>query len=109
MAITHTVLFQFKDTSPEDLKAMCERFASLKEGCRHPSTGREYIQSVKGGRDNSPEGLQEGLTHAFVLEFASVEHRDWYVKLDPVHAAFMKSIEGVVERAVVVDFVEGVY
>jgi len=36
----------------------CIRFHSLKEQCKLPTTGATYIMSMKGGRDNSPEGLQ---------------------------------------------------
>ncbi|KAK0707250.1 hypothetical protein B0H67DRAFT_587108, partial [Lasiosphaeris hirsuta] len=42
--VTHTVLFQFKEgTTPDEIKDVCARFASLKKTCRHPGTGREYI------------------------------------------------------------------
>jgi hypothetical protein len=80
MSVTHTVLFQFKATaSPDDVKAVgprvpqsppsyqrrsltsyqaCSRFLSLKDGCLHPTHKEAYIKSLKGGKDNSPEGLQ---------------------------------------------------
>ena len=84
MAIVHVVLFRFKaDAKPEDVKAVrisnyatsnglmghpiysdrailqaCERFLALKGGCVHPTSNSPYILSLKGGKDNSPEGLQ---------------------------------------------------
>ena len=54
-------------------------------------------------------GLQNGITHGFVVEFGSVEDRDYYVKEDPTHQAFVKSIEDLVEKAIVVDFNDKVF
>ncbi|KAF7553319.1 hypothetical protein G7Z17_g3718 [Cylindrodendrum hubeiense] len=110
MSITHTVLFQFKaDTKREDVKAACAQFLSLKTDCLHPSTNSAYITSLKGGQDNSPEGLQNGITHGFVVEFSTAEDRDYYVKTDPAHQAFIKTIGALVDKAIVVDFADGVY
>lgn len=79
MGVTHTVLFQFnaaaepgkvaavsvlERTPPvlqklitQDVQA-CARFLSLRDSCVHPTTKAAYITSLKGGKDNSPEGLQ---------------------------------------------------
>ncbi|KAL9942345.1 hypothetical protein D7B24_000285 [Verticillium nonalfalfae] len=108
--ITHLVLFQFKeDASSSAIRDATARMLQLKDNCVHPTSGTPYIVSAKGGKDNSPEGLQGGITHAFVVEFSSASDRDYYVKEDPVHKAFVKSIEGLVTKAVVVDFADGVY
>ncbi|KAF4450969.1 stress responsive a b barrel domain containing [Fusarium albosuccineum] len=110
MTVTHTVLFQLKaDAKPEDVKAACDRFLALKDNCIHPSSNTPYITSLKGGRDNSPEGLQNGITHGFVVEFSSADDRDYYVKTDPAHKAFSKSIRDLVEKVIVVDFTNRVY
>jgi hypothetical protein len=53
--------------------------------------------------------LQNGITHGFVVEFSSVEDRDYYTKTDPSHQAFVKGIWHLVEKAIVVDFINGVY
>ncbi len=84
MSVTHVVLFRFKPhATPEDVKAVrmnspprhisrtpltslssrymsqtCDSFRALKTSCIHPTTKTPYILSLKGGRDNSPEGLQ---------------------------------------------------
>ncbi|KAL3459054.1 hypothetical protein BJX64DRAFT_291597 [Aspergillus heterothallicus] len=131
MSITHIVLFQFKqDATIEAVKNACKQMLSLKDRCIHPSTGKPYIQAAIGGRDNSPEGaqvsyttipdgqneglrganpaVQGGITHAFVVEFASATDRDYYVASDPVHQGFVKSLDGLVERAQVVDFTPSV-
>lgn len=52
---------------------------------------------------------QNGYTHAFVVEFASVEDRDYYVHKEPLHHAFGRSLEEIVEKGAVVDFTNGVY
>ncbi|KAK3315876.1 hypothetical protein B0H66DRAFT_559925 [Apodospora peruviana] len=110
MTLTHTVLFQFKaDANRDDVKAACTRFLALQQNCLHPTTQTPYIISLKGGKDNSPEGLQNGITHGFVVGFATAEDRDYYVAKDPAHLAFVKSIDGLVEKATVVDFTNGVF
>ncbi|EFX03226.1 stress responsive a b barrel domain containing protein [Grosmannia clavigera kw1407] len=105
MTITHIVLLQFKeDVKADDVKTVCQQFSSLKDNCIHPTTQTPYILSVKGGKDHSSEGLQSGITHGFVVEFASTADRDYYIKTDPVHLAFAKSIGAFVTKVIVVDF-----
>ncbi|GLA93447.1 hypothetical protein AtubIFM61612_010644 [Aspergillus tubingensis] len=92
MSITHIVMFQFKaEVSPEVIK------------------DKPYIQAASGGQDNSPEGIQNGITHAFVVHFASADDRDYYVSKDPAHLAFVKSLDGIIEKAQAVDFIDRVY
>ncbi|KAK4120822.1 dabb-domain-containing protein [Parathielavia appendiculata] len=110
MAIFHIVLFQFKaDANAEEVKVVCARFLALKDSCIHPTSKAPYIKSLKAGKDNSPEGLQNGMTHGFVVEFLSAEDRDYYVKEDPAHQAFVKSTGDVLEKPIVLDFEDGVY
>ena len=42
-----------------------------------------------------------------LLSFASFENRDYHVTEDPAHLAFVKSIDGLVDKAIVVDFNDG--
>ncbi|KAJ4243817.1 hypothetical protein NW762_014694 [Fusarium torreyae] len=108
MSITHIVMFQFASTASKDsINDACKRMLSLKDKCIHPSTGKPYIQAASGGKDNSPEGQQGGISHIFVVEFANASDRDYYVADDPVHKDFVKTLGGVVERAQVVDFTDG--
>ncbi|KAF5020121.1 hypothetical protein F66182_7853 [Fusarium sp. NRRL 66182] len=110
MSITHTVLFQIKaDADPSDVKQICQRFHTLKDQCIHPTTNAPYIVSLQGGKDNSPEGLQNGITHGFVITFNSAEDRDYYVNTDPAHQEFVGHIRGIVDKVIVVDFSDGVY
>ncbi|KAF5685797.1 hypothetical protein FCIRC_3286 [Fusarium circinatum] len=90
MSITHTVLFQFKDNvDQKDITRTCDDFLQLKDLCIHPTSKKPYITSLQGGKDNSPEGMQNGITHGFVATFESAEDRDYYVKTDPAHQAFI--------------------
>ncbi|RAK95613.1 uncharacterized protein BO80DRAFT_321448, partial [Aspergillus ibericus CBS 121593] len=58
---------------------------------------------ASGEKDNSSEGIQNGITHAFVVQFPTAEDRDYYVKQDPAHQAFVKSLDGIIEKAQVID------
>jgi len=49
------------------------------------------------------------LTHGFVLEFASKEDRDYYVKQDPSHLAFVKKNSPQFEVVRVLDYEKGVF
>ncbi|KAB8258188.1 hypothetical protein BDV32DRAFT_126239 [Aspergillus pseudonomiae] len=110
MSITHIVLFQFQaGISPEIIKDVCSRMLALKDNCLHPSSNKPYIKTSFGGIDNSPEGIQHGITHAFVVEFTSAADRDYYVKEDPIHQEFVKSLAGVIEKAQAIDFTPGVF
>ncbi|KAJ7244196.1 stress responsive A/B barrel domain-containing protein [Mycena haematopus] len=108
MGLIHIVLFQFKaEASPEATQEACARMLSLKEGCVHPESQQPYIKSLTGGKDNSFEGLQNGIQYAFVVEFESTAERDYYVGTDPVHQAFVKSISAIMEKVIVVDYEVG--
>ncbi|EFE41812.1 hypothetical protein TRV_03494 [Trichophyton verrucosum HKI 0517] len=108
MSVTHVVLFQFKkEVSPEAVRNLSTRMLGLKDKCLHPLTQKPYILSSSGGVDMSIEGIQNGMTHAFVVNFASKEDRDYYVQKDPMHQDFVKSAGEVLEKAQVVDFING--
>ena len=49
------------------------------------------------------------MTHAFVVEFDSAADRDYYVQEDPAHQAFVRSLDGVIEKAQAIDFTNGVF
>jgi hypothetical protein len=82
---------------------------SLKQTCKHPSTGQPYIKSITGGIDNSVENAQQGISHAFIVQFHSNEDRTYYVEQDPAHQAFKAAAADVLENVIVVDFQEGVF
>jgi len=110
MGIVHIVLFQFKpDASPEVVQEACKRMLALKDLCLHPGTMKPYVKSAVGGLDNSPENLQNGMTHGFVFEFENEEDRNYYLKTDPSHDEFKASVKDALEHAQVVDFVPGIF
>lgn len=52
---------------------------------------------------------KNGITHAFVVEFANAEDRDYYVQKDPAHQDFVRSLDGLIEKAQAIDFTDRVY
>ncbi|MCW5558953.1 MAG: Dabb family protein, partial [Verrucomicrobiae bacterium] len=63
--LNHVVSFKFKDSaSKEQVKEVEEAFRSLK-------TKIPQIQRLTWGLNNSPEGLNKGFTHCWVLTFAN--------------------------------------
>lgn len=44
-----------------------------------------------------------------MVEFTNAEDRDYYVKEDPKHQEFVKSLDGLIEKAQVIDFTDGKY
>lgn len=92
-----------------DADQICESMLALKDKCIHPTSKKTYIKSMVGGLDNSPEGMQSGITHVFVAEFENAEDRDHYVFKDPAHLAFVEEAGKVILKARVVDFTPGVF
>ncbi|KAI0599630.1 stress responsive A/B barrel domain protein [Biscogniauxia sp. FL1348] len=110
MAIYHIVMFRFKClVPPEEVQAACDRMLALGQKCIHPTTQSKYVTVLGGGRDNSPEGLQNGMTHTFIFQFESEEDRKHYLEKDPAHLEFVASIQDILDTAQVVDFTPGVF
>lgn len=95
--LRHVVLFKFKPTAtPEQIKTVENAFKEL------PSKIKE-IKDFEWGTNNSPEGLNEGLSHCFFVTFASEEDRAVYLP-HPAHKAFGAVLRPYLEKAVVVDY-----
>ncbi|KAI6082216.1 dabb-domain-containing protein [Hypoxylon rubiginosum] len=110
MTIYHIVLFKFKDLVPaEEGKAACNRLLDLCTKCIHPTTQKNYVKFIGGGKDNSPEGLQNGLSHAFIAQFENEDDRKYYLEEDPAHKEFVASIKDIIEKIQVVDFTPNVF
>ena len=60
--------------------------------------------SMRMGKNTSWEPFGKGMTHAFILEFASTEDRDYYLLKDPVHHAFSAKAGPLIEDSLVIDF-----
>lgn len=94
--LKHIVLFKFKESATEgDIHNVEEAFAKL------PSKIVE-IDNFEWGINNSPEGLNKGFTHAFLLSFKNEADRDAYLP-HPDHKAFVDICKPV-EDVIVLDY-----
>lgn len=95
--LRHVVLFKFKDNATSaNIKTVEDAFLLL------PSKIKS-IKNFEYGTNNSPEKLNEGLTHCFFVSFASETDRDDYL-VDPAHKAFVEVLKPFLDKAVVVDY-----
>ena len=95
--LRHVVLFNFNDTATDDkVKEIEEAFAALP--AKIPA-----IHSFEWGLNNSPEGLDKGMTHCFLVTFLSEADRATYLP-HPDHQEFVKLIGPYVEDVTVVDY-----
>jgi len=95
--LRHVVLFKFKaDTSKEDIAKVEDAFSAL------PSKIPQIV-GYEWGLNNSPEGLNKGLTHCFFLTFHSEEDRAIYLP-HPAHKAFGALLTPHLEDVTVVDY-----
>lgn len=95
--LRHVVLFKFMDDAdPADVKKIEDAFSALPDQI-------EAIHDYEWGVNNSPEGLNKGLTHCFFVTFASEEDRQAYLP-HPDHQAFVKLLDGVLDDVTVVDY-----
>jgi len=94
----HVVLFKFKESAtPDAVGKVAQEFRAL---CH----GLEFVRSFEWGVNSSPENLNEGLTHCFIVTFSDAAGRDAYLP-HPRHAAFCKTyLDPILERALVLDF-----
>ncbi|KAI1080328.1 stress responsive A/B barrel domain protein [Whalleya microplaca] len=110
MTIYHIVLFKFKSLIPsEEIEAACNRMLALGANCIHPTSQQPYVKVIGGGRDNSPEGFQDGMTHPFIFQFDNEDDRKYYLEKDPAHLAFVAGIGDIIEKHQVLDFTPGVF
>ena len=61
------------------------------------------IKSFEWGTNNSPENLNNGLTHCFILTFSSESDRDVYL-IHPDHKAFVALLNPAPEKVTVFDY-----
>ena len=95
--LRHVVLFGFKESAtPADVQRVVDAFKAL------PSQISE-IKGFEWGTNSSPEGLNQGLTHAFTLTFHSDADRDTYLP-HPAHKAFGEVIGSSLDKVTVVDY-----
>ncbi|MCE9632506.1 MAG: Dabb family protein [Planctomycetia bacterium] len=95
--LRHVVLFKFKETStPADVEQIVAAFRGL--------PGKiPQIKAFEWGTDVSPEGKNQGLTHCFLVTFASEADRDAYLP-HPAHKEFVSIVGPHVDKVCVVDY-----
>jgi hypothetical protein len=98
--VKHMVSFKFKESaSAEDIKKVETEFKALKKKI-------PQINSFAWGKNHSPEKLNKGHTHGFLLTFNSEADRDAYL-VHPDHKEFGKLVGPLLEDVFVLDFTAG--
>lgn len=95
--LRHVVAFKFKDTATkEQIKQVEDAFRDLKKKI-------PQIAEFEWGLNNSPENLNKGCTHGFILTFNSEKDRDIYLP-HPAHKEFGKLVGPLIADVFVIDF-----
>jgi Stress responsive A/B Barrel Domain len=95
--LRHVVMFGWKSgTDSAAINRVVKAFKALPGKIK-------TIKRFEWGVNNSPENLNEGLTHCFLVTFASEKDRNDYL-VNPDHKAFTQLLPGIMEKVVVVDF-----
>ena len=96
--IRHVVHFKFKkEATPEQVEKITEEFAALKKKIAE-------VDSLEWGTNSSPEGMDKGFTHCWIVSFKTAKDRDAYL-VHPAHKAFVEILLPILDEAIVVDFV----
>lgn len=95
--LRHIVLFDFlPEAGPDRRAALIAAFRGLKATI-------PQLQAIEDGLNNSPEGLDQGFTHGFLLTFGNEGDRDAYLR-HPAHLAFVEQVRPALAKALVFDF-----
>jgi hypothetical protein len=95
--VKHMVAFKFKDgTSQEEIDKLNAAFKQLKKKI-------DVIRTFDTGLNNSPEKLNKGFTHGYLLTFDTTEDRDTYLN-DPAHKEFGAMATKILADVFVLDF-----
>ena len=95
--LRHAVFFSFKETATEnDIKGVIAAFAEL------PSKIKSIID-FQWGTNNSPEGLNDGFTHCFLLTFKDEAGRAEYLPHSD-HKAFGDVLRPHNDKVFVIDY-----
>jgi len=95
--LRHIVMFQFKDTSSkEEVQKVVDAFRSLKVSI-------PQVAAIEHGTNNSPEGLENGFTHCFLVTFKSQVDREAYLP-HPKHKEFVAVLKPHLDKVQVFDY-----
>lgn len=95
--LRHVVLFKYKETASAEAIAQVEAaFRALKKSI-------PGIVAFESGVNVSPENLNKGFTHGYILTFRTEKARDAYL-VHPEHQKFVELIKPVLAEPLVIDF-----
>ena len=95
--IKHIALFKFRDgTTEEQIQKTFDELIELSENV-------PGIEDYVAGANNSPEGLNKGYTHGFVMTFTDAVARDKYISHHE-HERVKAFVLPLIEEIVVFDF-----
>jgi len=95
--LRHAVFVKFKDSSSEqEITKVVEAFCELPDKI-------DSIIDFQWGTNNSPEGLNDGLTHCFLLSFQDEAGRAAYLPHE-AHKAFGRVLVPHLDKVFVVDY-----
>jgi hypothetical protein len=95
--VRHVVVFRYKaGTTEAQIRRVTEAFRALKDSI-------PGVVSFEHGVNNSPEKLNQGFTHVYLLTFANAAARDAYLP-HPEHRKFGEMLAPLLEQPFVVDY-----
>ena len=98
--IRHLVLLRFSDATTDAKRAeLAADFAAL-------GSKIAEVRALEWGVNVSPEGLDKGFTHGFVVSFANAADRDAYLP-HPAHQAFVERLKPWLADVLVLDYEVG--
>lgn len=94
----HVVFFKFKDTAtPEQVQSLEKAFGDLAKKV-------ETVKAFEWGTNVSPEGLNDGFTHCFLVTFADKAGLEVYLP-HAEHQAFVAKLKPLLDKVCVVDYI----
>ncbi len=94
----HVVFFKFKDSaSAEQVQSIEKDFAELAKKI-------DTVKAFEWGTNVSPEGLNDGFTHCFLVTFADKAGLEVYLP-HPAHTEFVGKLKPLLDKVCVVDYV----
>ena len=95
--LRHVVMFKFKkDATPAQIDDLVKAFGELPKQI-------DSIHSYEWGTNNSPEKLDKGFTHLFLVTFKDEAGRAKYLP-HPAHLAFVEKLKPILEEPMVIDY-----
>ena len=95
--VKHIALVKFKEgTTPEQIDDLFNQLLDLSENV-------DGIEDYVSGENSSPEGLNKGYTHGFVMSFHDAAARDAYLA-HPDHEKVKTTFIPLIDDIVVFDF-----